>query len=460
MSATTFDAALDSRRMRLDTLINLRWLAVAGQTVAVVVVHFGFGFPVPIGPCFLLIALSAWLNIGLRIRFPTSRRLPHREAAAMLAFDIIQLGALLYFTGGLKNPFALLILAPVMISATALPPWQTLGLGILAVLVSTFLAFRHWPLPWIPGETLDWPLTYIAGVWAAVQLGLAFTGVYAWRVAQEARELAEALAATELVLAREQHLSQLDGLAAAAAHELGTPLATIALVAKELDKPQTDEKAYREDVKLLCEQVARCREILGTLKALGAERQEPIDTLRLAHLIEEVVEPLRGGEVEIVVARGGEGPEPACRRNPGVIYGMENLVENAVDFAERRVEIAARWTASAVEIVIRDDGPGFAQDVLMRLGEPYLTSRTDSRRIKGGEGGGLGLGLFIAKTLIERSGATLVMANAKPPAKGAVVTVTWPRGAFERGVGREALPVIPGRREASSPEPMNTRGRV
>ncbi len=419
-----------ARQLRLDTLVRLRWLAVIGQAAAVSVVHLAMGFPLPFGVCIAVIAASALLNVALRVRYPMSHRLSDRAATLLLAFDILQLAALLYLTGGLQNPFALLFLAPVLISATALPPPRTVLLGTFAAALATLLAYRHLPLPWMPEEPLNLPLVYVAGIWVSILLGIAFIAVYAWRVAEEARLLADALTATELVLAREQHLSQLDGLAAAAAHELGTPLATIALVAKELDRLVKDDGPVREDIALLREQVARCREILGKLTSLSSGDAGPLETLTLRHLIEEVAGPQRPFGVPISIVMEGDGPAPACRRNPGVLYGLANLVDNAVDFAAAGVTISAHWSAAEVRLAIRDDGPGFKPLVLLRLGEPYLTTRGGDRRNE--EASGLGLGLFIAKTLLERSGATLAFANAVPPETGAVVTIAWPRAAFER----------------------------
>jgi two-component system sensor histidine kinase RegB len=398
-------------------------------------VHFGLGFPLPFGLCFLIIALSAWLNLALRIRFPASHRLGHNAATLLLAFDILQLAALLYLTGGLQNPFAMLFLAPVLISAAALTPERTLCLGLLAIGCATLLVLVHRPLPWVKGELLDLPFLYVTGVWTAILLGTAFTGVYAWRVAEEARQLGQALSATELVLAREQHLSQLDGLAAAAAHELGTPLATIALVAKELGRDVPPDSPQAEDIRLLREQVERCRAILAKLRSLGQEEQAGfLETITLSHLIEEIVAPHRALGVAIEVSRAGKGPEPMLRRNPGLVYGLNNIVDNAVDFAETCVRVEASWNDDEVRIEVRDDGPGIAADVLLRVGEPYVTTRPPEERVSEEEGQGLGLGLFIAKTLIERSGAQLILSNALPPETGAVVRIVWPRAAFERGI--------------------------
>lgn len=424
----------DARHPRLDTLVRLRWLAISGQSIAVAGVRFGLGFELPFGLCFLVIAASVWVNLLLRIQFPASYRLSDNAATALLAFDVLQLAALLYLTGGLENPFSVLFLAPVLISATALPPERTLGLGLLAVGAATLLVLVHLPLPWFPGQSLSLPFLYVVGIWAAILLGTVFTGIYAWRVAEEARQLAQALAATELVLAREQHLSQLDGLAAAAAHELGTPLATIALVAKELDHAMPGEGPVAEDLKLLREQVERCRTILTKLTSIDQDQAGFLETISLSHLVEELVEPQRAIGVDIRVVAKGEGPEPMGRRNPGVVYGLSNILDNAADFARSRVTVEASWSPHEVFIEIRDDGPGYAPDILLRVGEPYVTTRSAAKRTEiTEEGGGLGLGLFIAKTLIERSGAQLTLTNAAPPASGAIARIVWPRHAFERG---------------------------
>ena len=190
-----------------------------------------------------------------------SHRVSDRVAAALLAADILQLAALLYLTGGLENPFAILFVAPVLISAMALAPWRSLGLGVLAGLSVTALALFHEPLPWYEGAANDLPHLYRLGIWTAIMLSLSFTGVYTWRIAKEGRDLAQALAATELVLAREQHLSQLDGLAAAAAHELGTPLATITLVAQELAIASARRRGRSRTTSSCC--VRRCSAAAG-----------------------------------------------------------------------------------------------------------------------------------------------------------------------------------------------------
>jgi two-component system sensor histidine kinase RegB len=427
------------RSLRLDTLVRLRWLAVIGQTTAVLVVYFGLDYELPVAPCLAVIAISAWLNIALRIRFPPAQRLEPDQAAWLLAFDIAELAALLFFTGGLQNPFSFLFLGPVLISATSLPPRMTLLLGGFAMTCATVLIFFHDPLPWDTEPPFELPATYVMGVWLSILLAIAFFGMHAWQVTEEARQLADALAATELVLAREQHLSQLDGLAAAAAHELGTPLATITLIAKELELATRPGSEHGEDVRLLNEQAKRCRAILSRLTELSSG--DPFHRMKLSTLIEEVVAPHRELGVAIDVTLSGSDPaaEPIGERNPAVLYGLGNLLENAVDFASGSVAVAATWSRDEVNVTITDDGPGFAPEIMDRIGEPYVTSRGRKRQSADGvaslEASGLGLGFFIAKTLLERSGAALVLQNRAFPERGAQVRVRWRRRDFERSAG-------------------------
>src|SRR4051794_37839519 len=253
------------RYVRLDTILRLRWLAVLGQLAAIFVVVQGLDFDLPIIPCLAIVGLSALLNLALQVAFDPMRRLEPVYAAALLALNIAELAGLLYFTGGLQNPFSFLFLAPVLISATALPLRLTIALGLLAVACASALGFFHMPLPWESEEPLELPPIYLFGVWLSIVLAIGVTSLYAFQVTEEARKLSDALAATELVLTREQHLTQLDGLAAAAAHELGTPLSTIFLISRELEKSVPDNTAIAGDLKTLREQAQRCRDILAKI---------------------------------------------------------------------------------------------------------------------------------------------------------------------------------------------------
>jgi two-component system sensor histidine kinase RegB len=427
---THSNSASRVRSVRVDTLVRLRWLAILGQSITVLAVNDGLDFPLPIWPCLAVIALYAWINIALRTRFRLNQRLEAERAAWLLGFDVAELTALLFLTGGLQNPFAFLLIGPVLISATILPARLTLTLAVLAVLCATALVFIHYPLPWASEDRLELPPLYMFGVWLAILLATGYIGIYAWQITKESRQLADALTAAELVLTREQHLSKLDGLAAAAAHELGTPLSTIALVAKELERDLGPDSPHAEDVKLLREQAKRCGDILGKLSHLGAPG-EPFELMNLSALVEDVVAPHRDFGVEIrVTLPPDRDDEPVGERNPAILYGLGNLLENAVDFAREGVDVTADWNDEAVTVTIADDGPGFPPEIKERIGEPYVTSRR-ARRLRG-ELPGLGLGFFIAKTLLERTGAKLTLENRTYPQRGAVIRLRWIREEFER----------------------------
>lgn len=419
------------QRLRLSTLIRLRWLAVTGQTAAVLFVAYWLGFPFPVSFCLTLIAAAAWLNLFLAWRYPSTVLLTPYAAFAILTFDVLQLAGLLYMTGGMTNPFATLMIVPAIISATSLPMRLTTVLALIVMLCVTLLAFYHLPLPWYEGATPSTPFVLVAGTLTSVIASLVFTSIYVWRVAEEARLLAGALTATELVLQREQHITALDGLAAAAAHELGTPLATIALVAKELDIAIGKGEAHKEDVELIRSQSARCREILQRLSNRSIDSENHLTRLPLSSLIEEVVDPHRNFGIQIDTVSGVcTVAEPILLRNAGISYGLGNLVENAVDFAKSKVTIESAWSNSDIVITIRDDGPGFPPDMMDRIGEPYAQSRFRNER---NGGGGLGLGLFITKTLLERSGATLKFTNSPNLHEGAEIRVSWPRKVMDVG---------------------------
>src|SRR5882757_1792795 len=415
------------RHVRLDTILRLRWLAVLGQLAAIFIVVQGLEFDLPVIPCVAIIGLSALLNLVLQTAFNPMQRLEPIYAAALLALNIVELAALLFLTGGLQNPFSFLFLAPVLISATALPIRLTIALGVLAVACASALVFFHLPLPWDSDDPLVLPPIYLFGVWLSILLAIGVTSLYAFQVTEESRKLSNALAATELVLTREQHLTQIDGLAAAAAHELGTPLSTIFLISRELEKTVKDGP-LASDLKTLREQAQRCRDILAKITQLSSSGA-PFDRMPLSTLIEEVVAPHRdfGVAIKVRIAVAG-AREPVGARNPAILYGVGNILENAVDFARQAVEVNAWWNNEVVEIVISDDGPGIAPDMLKRIGEPYLSRRPSDDE---GERSGLGLGVFIARTLLERTGAKVSFANRTFPDHGAVVHIAWPRARFE-----------------------------
>ena len=418
----------------LRTLTVLRWAAVAGQVAALVVATEFLDLDIATGAASLAIGASVLINLVAALTAPRTRRLTEREATLFLTFDILQLGLLLALTGGLNNPFAVLLLAPVTIAASILHPRSTLVLGVLTLTVIT--AIGPWHVPVLTAEgPLQTPRLFLWGFWVALAIGVTFLGIYARQVTAEMTAMSEALTATQLALDRAQRLSDLDGVVAAAAHELGTPLATIKLVSGEMIEALEDQPALvelREDAELLHAQADRCRDILRAMGRAG-QRDSYLDRALFEAVLREAAEPHmnRGKTVEITVA---EGRQPEILRRPEVVHGLRNLVQNAVDFARARVEIRLDWTPERLSVRIRDDGPGFAPALLDRIGDPFMRGRPSSRppdpdssaERPGYEG--MGLGLFIAKSLLERTGARLTFAN--DVGGGAVAVVAWPRSAF------------------------------
>lgn len=438
-----WQASDEDSQLRLQTIVRLRWLGVLGQLAAIAVVALVLDFRLPVGWCLFLTACSAWLNVFLAVRFPARHRLSARLATELLAYDIVQLAALLYFTGGVQNPFTMLLVVPVTVSAATLPPRHTIVLALLAAAAAILLTVIYYPLPWYPSQPLEHPFLYDLGIVTAVISTMLFMALYARRLTRESKLMSAALTATELVLAREQKLHALDGLAAAAAHELGTPLSTIVLVTKEMQAGLPKDSALAEDVELLRQQALRCREILQKLTKHPTEQDPLHGTISLQEMLEEAAGPYMsdGKPIHIFVhpASGTSGTmqdQPLAARRPGVLYGLGNLIENAVDFSQGRVDLTGEWDESLVSVTLTDDGPGFAPEIIDSLGEPYVTSRPSGTRKSASKAGGLGLGFFIAKTLLERSGARVSLENKQAPQTGAIVRLVWPREAFVAGAER------------------------
>lgn len=431
--------------VRLRTLILLRWIAIVGQLAAITVAERGFGVQLDLGLVYLAVGAAIVANLIAIFVYPETRRLSETEAMMTQLFDIVQIAFLLYLTGGLNNPFALLVLAPVTVSATALEPRSTMFLGAVAAALMTLLAFRYLPLVLEDGSVLELPRLWRFGFWAALLIGMGFLAAYAHRITEEAHSMADALAATQAALAREQKLTDLGGVVAAAAHELGTPLATIKLASAELMEELAGRPELRADAELIGAQADRCRDILRSMGRAGKD-DLMLRSAPLGAVLREAAEPHieRGKEIvfELAPGPGGAARQPTIRRRPEVVHGLRNLVQNAVDFAAGRVWIAAEWTAETITVRIVDDGPGFPPPLFGRIGDPFV------RRRETGSGGarpeyqGMGLGIFIAKTLLERTGAELAFANGsdpfladaeRPERGGAVVEVSWPLTALEDG---------------------------
>ncbi len=414
-------------RVRLRTLTTIRWVGVVGQALAIMVVHYGLEYHLPLGACLIVIGASAAVNLAVTVAMlerPRAVRLSEAAAAWFLAYDIVQLSVLLFLTGGLQNPFAVLLLAPVSVSATILGARPTVVLSVLSVAAISVLAVVHMRLPW-QGGGLALPLVYVLGIWTALGLGIVFFATYAWRVAAEARRMQDALAAAQLALSRERQLSALGALAAAAAHELGSPLGTISVVAREIARDVPQDSPIGEDVALLLSEAARCRDILARLAA-KPESEEQFLRLPMSSVVELAAAPYGNKGTRLQFDAGPldtvTSDEPQVLRSAELLQGLGNLIQNAVQVAADTVEVATSWDNEQVSVVVSDDGPGFQPGIMERLGEPYVSGWRDGAAH-------MGLGIFIAQTLLRRTGGRVSFANR--PEGGAEVAVRWNRSILE-----------------------------
>lgn len=418
-------------RLRLRTLTTQRWVMIAVELVILATSRLIFDLQAPYALCFGVVAIAAWINLLTAVASPGQRLLNNLEASSHLGFDLLQVSALLLLAGGATNPFMLILIAPVTMAAATLPLRSVLALGLLATLCILALALFHSPLPVPGGQTLDPPNGYLIAASVACMAGIGIIAGNVRQAAEESARMGLALDVTQTVLAREQRLSALGALAAAAAHELGTPLATISIVAKELAR-EAPTAMVKEDADLLIAQAERCREILRRLTETPAAATDEVhERMSLLQLVHEVIEPhtkVRGVRVEAIVTGAPGVRAPDIWRMPEILHALTSFVENAVDFATSEVLITARFDQDRISMEVRDDGPGFSADVLAKLGEPYVTTR---QGVAGGRTGhvGMGLGFFIAKTLLERTGAVVSFQNARP--RGAVISARWPRARIE-----------------------------
>ncbi len=433
---------LKSRRtgnwIRLRTLVLLRWWAIAGQVSALFIVQHLYSLDLETGMCFLVIGVSVLSNLIAFFVYPENKRLRETETMLFVLFDMLQLGLMLHLTGGLNNPFSILIVGPVTVAASALSTRSSLFLGMAAIAIVSLLMEFHLPLRTEQGFILKVPDIFRFGNWVAIVIAVIFLGVYSRWIVNEIQSMSDALEATQMALAREQKLTDLGGVVAAAAHEMGTPLATIKLTSSELADELDDAPELRDDALLIREQADRCRDILRSMGRAGKDdlhlRKAPLSTV-----VEEAAEPHldRGILVHFATGKGAAElkDQPIILRRPEIIHGLRNLVQNAVDFAKENVWIESDWTDENITLRIMDDGDGFPSQVLGRIGDPFVRRRAHSDAQRPGYEG-MGLGLFIAKTLLERSGADISFANGpdtplgmsgrKAP-RGAVVELNWPR---------------------------------
>jgi len=413
-------AAFDRPGVRVRTLAVLRWIAIGGQFTTLIVVGLYLGYPLPWPSLLAAVGASAVLNIGLVTLYSRNASLQGFDLALHLGFDLVQAGVMLFLTGGLANPFAILLIMPVTVAATLLPARAMMPLGAMAVAVLAILWFWALPLPW-DGTVPDFPAIYRIGVAISLALAIGFLAIYLWLVSAEARDRARALVATEAALTREAKMSALGSLAAAAAHELGGPLGTITLIAHSLNEQLGDDPDFGEDIRLLASEAARSRGILVRI-AKRAEAEDPFAELGIDVLLHELASSDGPARVPVTVHVPADRVLPQVRRSPELLHGLANLVANAVRHAGSEVRLRADFSADDICISVADDGPGFPDDLLPRFGEPDLgPSKSGS--------GSTGLGIFIATTLLERTGGRLFFGNTRDG--GAQVDVRWPRTHIE-----------------------------
>lgn len=413
-------------RVSARTLITIRWIAIIGQFATLATVMSLFEFDLRLMNALYGVAVSVAVNILAARRLARQPFLGDRDAALFLAYDMVQLTVLLYLTGGLDNPFAVLMLAPLTVAASTLGRGAAIALTLLAVACFTGLALTAQPLPW-PGADASLPPLYRFGIWAALTLSAGFIAAYLYQVADGARRLSGALNASQDALARAQRASAVGALAAAAAHELGSPLGTIAVVAKELARDVPPDSPMGEDVALLQSQVARCRDILAELSRRPGDRGGAEPIVPMAALIETTASPYARPGIQLVIDSVGEPEDgaPQVQSVPEVVHGMANILQNAMQFALARVTVTLDWSGPGLNIIVLDDGPGFPTSLVGRLGEPYVSGRSLAAREAAGN---MGLGLFIAQTLLERSGAQVQYANGR--SGGAAVAIRWKHPTF------------------------------
>lgn len=434
-SATPFlDLDNDVGVLRVRTVVTLRWAAAIGQGTALAAAWLVFDARPPLVACAALIMLLPLSTLVLFMRYRENEVLPPRMAALSQFFDLAQLVALLGVTGGIANPFAPLLCAPVAMAAAVLTQRATVLLAATALVAATALFALAAPLTFIGGESFMPPPLFLAGIWTAACVSIVFVTMFARRIAIEAARVRVALTAAQLALERERRLSAIGALAAAAAHELGTPLGTIKLVARELSHELKDQPETKEDIDLLLQQAERCTVILRNLAA-DADGDPGADVIPAFALIEEAARPHRRAEVTLRFRLQGEDSradapdQPFLTASPELLHGMRNLLQNAFEFASGSVWADFRQGPDGLTLVIADDGPGFPPEILRRIGEPFLSSRRRAAH-GGGKRSGMGLGLFITASLLSRTGAHLEFSNVRSPEpggpSGAVATVRWP----------------------------------
>ena len=420
MNFSTLFRLRENLNLDRKTLVILRWIAIIGQFTAINLVYFylKLDFPVLIAHLVLFSGFltNSYLQFGIR-----SITIKDFYASFFLIYDLIQLTVLLYLTGGISNPFSILMIIPAIVSSTFLSMGTTIILGILTIAFLFLLTIFHYPLPGIHDHSMTFPKLYLTGYFLAIIVGLVFLCYFGIRFSGESKRRSDAINKVQQVIAKEYELESLGGQAAAAAHSLGTPLATISVVASELKKELGKNTEHSKDIDLLVSQTKRCGEILKKISKKQIIDDEFFSKASLEDLLSELISSFKETSTkEITLNLKEDKNKIFFQRSPEIIYGLRNFIGNAVKFSRTGVKILLSSNQKNIEILITDDGPGFPEDIINILGEPYIKSKSSQIN----DNAGTGLGTFLGKTLLERRGAKLSFSNGKNN-NAALVKISW-----------------------------------
>ncbi len=425
MNFSTLFRTKENLNLDKNTLTILRYIAIFGQFIAVNIVFFYLNLKFPIKESYIIIFIGLLTNLFLQFKIKVNQ-LKDSYASLFLLYDLFQLSALLYLTGGILNPFSILMIIPTIVSSTFLSMGTTIILGLITSFLLFLISLTHLPLPGLDPNIFSVPNYYTIGILISILIGLVFLSYFGIRFAGETKKRSEALNKLQEVISKEYELESLGGQAAAAAHSLGTPLATISVVAKELKKEIGSDKEYSKDIDLLISQTKRCSEILKKISKKQIEEDNFLSSIKFEDLLQEIIDSFKetsSKSIDFIVEE--DTNKIAIKRTPEIIYGLRNFIGNAVKFSKSRVKIFLKSDKKIIEIKINDDGPGIPDDVIEKIGEPYIKSR--SREVRSNSG--LGLGSFLGKTLLERQGAKLLF-RKNGELGGALVILIWQPNSF------------------------------
>jgi len=420
MRFSEFFTSKDSIQLNKKVLVNLRWIALVGQFLTISIVYFYFKFELPFFYCSIVILFGVLTNFYLQFKFKKNQ-LNNFASTFFLFYDLIQLSFLLYLTGGITNPFAILLIVPAIVSSTFLTLRSTVNLSIITIIILVVLTIYNLPLPHYGELHFHVPDTYLYSLPLATIITLIFLTYFGIRFGMESKKRTEALNKLELILAKEHELESIGLQAAAAAHSLGTPLSTITVIARELEKEIGNNPKYSKDIDLLLSQTKRCSEILRNLSKDQLKEDSFLSNVKIEELLSEIVRSFTEiSEKKLSLLSENNKINPQIERTLEITYGLRNFIGNAVKYSNSSVDITLESNNSITEVKICDDGPGFSDDILNVLGEPYIRSKNKIISSKSG----LGLGTFIGKTLLERMKASIKFARC-PQKNGAMVVVKW-----------------------------------